>query len=219
MLPRIFNEGDEWFVWKAEELTALRTNAKVMGELCMTAPDFPKQSLFLGLPAKFSKNEVYWCYQHNLCRLVKPIFKRPITNLQDCPEHRNSLHSISFSTCYLDNEEDYDIEDIPPPQPDPFQYSVFETFKEKDFWVQDGSNYGCDFCIYVKEPWTCHASALVWCEPEKMNTKTLIQHVRVAENVHKRGIAAIQDPISSVINYIEIYRPLEDRSVHQKPHK
>ena len=59
MLPRLFNEGDEWFIWKAEELTTLRKSAKIMGELCMTAPDFPKQSLFLALPAKFSKNEVY----------------------------------------------------------------------------------------------------------------------------------------------------------------
>ena len=198
-LPRIFYEGGAWLIWTAEEVEKIWETAKVLGTASMTAPFFPKQSKILSLPYELSEIEVKWCFDRKLCVLVEPKFKIELNNID-----QNVIPDKYEKPINIDNRSEYDIINVDPPNVDIFLYKTFCQLKEKDYWIFEGGNYGCDFVIYKMEPWKCHASTLVWCQRGPLDTRELIQHVRIAESTKKNAVAAVQ--VGDEIKYINFTR-------------
>lgn len=194
---RIFFEGGAWLVWTAEEVQKLRKDAKVIGEATMTSPWYPKQSIHLSLPFEFTPCEVLWCYNKGFCKTVKPIFKDQITSIKDAENYKSRIQ-------VLHDDTEFNLEDVDPPSINPFLFEVYSDLKSKGFYVGDGSQYSCDFAVYRDAPWCCHSSALIWVEESELNTRTLIQHTRIADAAKKHGIAAIK--VESKIKYVEFSR-------------
>ncbi|OHT05816.1 tRNA intron endonuclease, catalytic C-terminal domain containing protein [Tritrichomonas foetus] len=185
-LPRIFKEGGTWLVWTANEIETLWTTAHVIGAATMTAPFFPKQSNELSLPYEIMPCEVKWCHEKGFCRLVVAKFK-----IDFCEIDKSKIPVNYDKEVKIDDESEYDIVFTDPPEVDEIEYKTYCILRQKGFWVTDGKNYGCNFSIYKEEPWKCHSSALVWCEESILNTRNLIQHVRIAESTKKSAVTAI----------------------------
>lgn len=197
-LPRIFFEGGSWLVWTATEVEEIYKTTHIVGSATMTAPHFPKQTGELSLPFELMPCEAKWCYENHFCTLntLKANF-----DLTSVPA--SQLPSIYDKSIQIDNESEYEIEMIEPPDVDDFLYQTYCILKQKGFWIYDGKNYGCDFSIYKEEPWKCHSYALVWCEKEFLDTRKLIQHVRISESTKKKSIAAIltKDGSIKLVNF------------------
>ena len=219
-LPRVFFEGGSWLIWTTNEVDEIFKTTHIVGSATMTAPHYPKQTNELSLPFELMPCEAKWCYENHFCSLnvMKPNF-----DLTSVPV--SQLPSIFDKPIQIDNESEYEIIPIEPPEVDNLLYQTYCILKKSGFWIYNGKNYGCDFSIYKDEPWKCHSYALVWCEKDLLNTRNLIQHVRISESTKKNAIAAILTDEGSVrlVNFSrckargekeEIVDTLEDEDDH-----
>ncbi|KAH0789192.1 tRNA-intron endonuclease catalytic domain-like protein [Histomonas meleagridis] len=205
-MAKVFYEGDSWLIWDPNDIEKLRNEARVIGSATLTAPNFPQQSKFLGLPIELTSYEAKWCFENGFCKLVKPIFKDFNSDFPDEILEQN----FRKITIRAHDESEYEIEEIGPPILDPFKYKVYCDLKQ-NYWISDASNYGCDFAIYISPPWECHSSAFIWCNNEILDTKKLIQLMRISETARKRLISAHLTPNGN-IEYVEFsrYKSVED---------
>lgn len=179
---RIFSEGDAWLIWDSDSVRTLRSIHGIIGSPSLTAPHFPQQSKFLGLPLSLSACEVLWCHSRGIAELCSARFPAP-------PPAPAGTSAPPSRPC-ADRPCEYTAVPASPPPVDPLRYSVFCALKAEGYWVTDAANYGCDFAVYARAPWECHASALVWCMRGALDTKRLIALQRIAESALKRLLCA-----------------------------
>lgn len=212
----LFHENDAWLVWNPDFVRVLRESAKIMGTPILTTPQFPQQSRDLSLPLELTAYEAKWCIENGFCHPVIPKFKteiQPVTQ-DKIDEYIKTRQKNSLQK--LDDTNDYDMADCGGPVLDDFKYKIFNDLKKRDYWITSGENYGCDFVIYVDQPWMCHAIALVWCDDGCSNYRNMIQYVRVAESVKKKAIIAI--PQQSNIRYLEFIREKPVEAIRNDEH-
>lgn len=183
---RVFSEGDAWLVWDCESVKSLREDYKIIGNPSLTAPNFPQQSKFLGLPLELTPYECKWCFENGACELCKPKFKHFNTDIP------NEMLDQNFRKASIraENKDEYETEAVNPPDVDELKFRVFCELKSKGYWITGAENYGCDFAVYLRPPWECHADAFVWCSSELLDTKRLILKMRIAEATRKKLISA-----------------------------
>jgi hypothetical protein len=202
-LPRIFFEGGSWLLWNADDVTTLRSTAKVLGTPSMTSPAFPQQSTFLCLPVELMSCESRWCQEHGFCTLVLPRFHHFET---DVPPDLPTTYSGRIS---VDCESEYDVEEAPIPDVPELLYAVYSDLKARGFWVCDGNHYGADFAIYRTSPGSDHSIALVWCQESDVDVRKLVQYVRIAESAKKNAVMAVGGSMG--VRYINISRVKSER--------
>jgi tRNA splicing endonuclease len=91
----------------------------------------------------------------------------------------------------LEDPSMYDVEEVGPPEVDDHLFQVYSNLKEMGFWVCDGSHYGSDFAIYKEVPGCCHSLALIWVMSGQIDTRKLVQCIRVADSAKKQAIFAV----------------------------
>jgi hypothetical protein len=163
----------------------------------MTAPAFPQQSTFLSLPVELMPCEAKWCHDQSLCDLVVARFHVPTHCAVDLP---TSFTNPMGADC----PSEYDAEPAPPPDVPDDLYRVYCDLRGRGLWVCDGANYGADFTVYRSVPGHDHSFALVWARAGQVDTRRLIQSVRVAEASRKRAVLAIA--AEDAVRYIDVAR-------------
>jgi hypothetical protein len=206
-LPRIFFEGGSWLVWRADDISNLQSTARVLGTPSMTAPAFPQQSAYLALPVELMPCEAKWCHDRGLCAIVVARFHAPTQFAGELPK---SFKDPMAADC----PSEYDTEPAPPPDVPGGLYRVCSDLRARGLWVCDGANYGADFTVYRSVPGHDHSFALVWADARAIDTRKLIQYVRVAEASRKRAVLAIA--AADIVRYVDVAR-LKSADEAQRP--
>jgi tRNA splicing endonuclease len=163
----------------------------------MTAPAFPQQSKHLALPVELSPCEAKWCYEKGFCVLVVSKYSSlDLAVKTDAAELPQTFRDM----VRLDDPSMYDVEEVDPPEVDERVFQVYADLKAKGFWICDGAHYGSDFSIYKDVPGSCHSLALIWITSETMDTRKLIQCIRVGDSNKKAAVFAVVS--GSVVRYL-----------------
>ena len=181
---RVFREGGAWFVWTAAEWELARERG-VVGVPVLTAPAFPQQSRFLGMPVEVMACEARYLHEKAGARLVEARFKERGEVVASQLEEQFKEMVVAF------DEGEFEAVDVDPPEVDSLLYKTYCMLREKGMWVMNGHKYGADFAVYRGSPGSCHAFGLVWCSGEKIDTRWLIRTMRIAEASNKEMIVAV----------------------------
>ena len=181
---RVFREGGAWLVWTAAEWELAREQG-VVGVPVLTAPAFPQQSRFLGLPVEVMACEARFLHEKAGARLVEAKFK-----------DRGEVAAAQLGEQYKElvvafDEAEFEAVDVDPPEVDSLLYKTYCVLRERGIWVISGNKYGADFAVYKSSPGSSHAFGLVWCCRDKIDTRWLIRTMRIAEASNKEMIVAV----------------------------
>ena len=194
---RVFVEDGRCLIWTAKEWTVARENG-VLGIPSLTAPAFPQQSRFLGLPVVILGCEAkFLCERHGFTAVRAKFHEIGEVNAAELPQQ-------FVETVTVFNEDEFDVEEAALPEIDEIEYRTYSTLRDKGVWVTSGEKYGADFAVYTESPGACHASTLVWICRETIDTRRMIRAMRIAEAANKEMVMAM--PAGDGIRFVKAGR-------------
>ena len=192
MKKHVFFDGESFSIWSLDYYKYVRETYHVVGELTMSSPWHPQQSVQLCLPVIISKYDAMYLASNGGGIIVKPKFKRDYN-----PEF---TERAKIQNLY--DPESYEPETIQMQFEEDDLYRIYRDLMSRGFYVCDGSMYAADFCVYKQDPALCHSFALIF---HPGQTRDIIAESRVSQSVLKAQIYAYIDSNSS-IRYIKLKR-------------